>query len=50
MKEVQEDEFLFENADEDPVIVETTSESLSQATTHSVTVLNEKLAKYGFNT
>ena len=44
MNEVQEDEVLFEKNDEDPVmIVETTSSTLTQATAHSVTILNEKL-------
>ena len=45
MKEVQEDEVLFEKTDEDPVIVATTSATLSQATTHNVTILNEKLSQ-----
>ena len=45
MKEVQEVEFLFEMTNEDPVIVATTSASLSQATAHNVTVLNEKLSQ-----
>ena len=44
MKEVQEDEVLFEKTDEDPVIVATTSTTLSQATAHNVIVLNEKLS------
>ena len=39
MKEVQEDEVLFEKTDEDPVKVETTSTALSQTTSHNVTVL-----------
>ena len=45
MKEVQEDEVLFEKTDEDPVTVATTSIYLSQATSHNVTVLNEKLSQ-----
>ena len=44
MKEVQEDEVLFENTNEDLVIVATTSTKLSQATSHNVTVLNEKIS------
>ena len=43
MKEVQEDEVLFEKTDEDPVTVATTSTSLTQATAHNVTMLKEKL-------
>ena len=45
MKEVQEDEVLFENTDEDLVIVATTSTTLSQATTHNVTILNENISQ-----
>jgi hypothetical protein len=45
MKEIQEDEVLFENTDGDPMIVATTSTSLSQATAHNVTLLNEKLSQ-----
>ena len=44
MKEIQEDEVLFEKIDEDLVTVATTSTTLSQATTHNVTILNEKLS------
>ena len=43
MKEVQEDELPFEKIDEDPMTVATTSTSLTQATTHNVTILNEEL-------
>ena len=43
MKEMQEDEILFEKTDEDPKTVATTSTTLTQATTHNITVLNEKL-------
>ena len=45
MKEIQEDEVLFEKTDEDPVIVATTSATLSQATAHNVTILNENLSQ-----
>ena len=43
MKEIQEDEVLFEKTNEDPVIVATTSTTLTKATAHNVTMLNEKL-------
>ena len=45
MKEVHEDEVLFEKIDEDLIIVITTSTTLSQDTAHNVTVLNEKLSE-----
>ena len=45
MKEIQEDEVLFEKTDEDPVILATTSVALSQAAAHNVTILNEKLSQ-----
>ena len=45
MKEIQEDEVLFENIDEDPVIVAIASTTLSQATAHNVTMLNENLSR-----
>jgi cell division protein FtsB len=45
MKKVSEDEVLFEKTDEDSVTVVTISVALSQATTHNVTVLNEKLSQ-----
>ena len=44
MKEVHEDKVLFEKTDEDMVTVATTVTSLSQARTHNVIVLNEKLS------
>ena len=40
MKEIQEDEVLFEKTNEDLIIV-----ALSQATTHNVIVLNEKFSQ-----
>lgn len=43
LKEIQEDEVLFERTDEDPITVATTSTTPSQATSHNVTMLNEKL-------
>ena len=43
LKEVQEDEVLFERTDEDLIMVATTSAALSQATAHNVTMLSEKL-------
>ena len=45
LKEVQEDEVLFERNDEDPIIVATASVTLSQATIHNVTMLSEKLSQ-----
>ena len=45
MKEVQEDEVLFEKIDEDPMTIATTSVALSQATSHNVTMLNKKLSQ-----
>ena len=45
MKEIQEDEVLFEKTDEDLVTVATTSTTLTQATAHNVTTLNEKLSQ-----
>ena len=45
MKQIQEDEVLFEKTDEDPVIVATSLTSLSQATAHNLTVLNVKLSQ-----
>ena len=45
MKEIQEDEVMFQKTEEDLVTVATTSTTLSQATAHNVTVLNEKLSQ-----
>ena len=45
MKEIQEDEVLFEKTNEDPVTVATTSTTLSQSTAHNVTMLNENLSQ-----
>ena len=45
LKEVHEDEVLFERANEDPVTVATASVALSQATIHNVTTLSEKLSQ-----
>ena len=45
IKEVQEDEVLFEKTDEDPIIVATTSTTLSHATVHNVTMLSDKLSQ-----
>ena len=45
MKEIQEDEVLFERTDEDLITVATTSTTLSQATSHNVTLLSEKLSQ-----
>ena len=40
---MQEDQVLFEKIDEDPVIVATASATLTRATSHSMTVLNENI-------
>ena len=45
LKEVPEDEVLFEKTDEDPIIVATASVALSQAIVHNVTMLCEKLSQ-----
>jgi hypothetical protein len=45
LKEVQEDEVLFERTVEDPINMATTSTTLSQATAHNVTMLSEKLSQ-----
>ena len=45
MKEIQEYEVLFEKTDEDLVTVAIASTALSQATSHNVTMLNEKLSQ-----
>ena len=39
---------MFEKTNEDPVTVETTSTTLSQDTSHNVTMLNEKLSQVEF--
>jgi hypothetical protein len=44
LKEIQEDEVMFEKTDEDLIIVATASTTLSQVTSHNVTLLNEKLS------
>ena len=43
LEEIQEDEALFEKTDEDPVTVATTSTTLTQATAHIITILNENI-------
>ena len=43
VKEVQEDEVLFEKTGEDPITVATDSIALSNATLHNVTMLSDKL-------
>jgi hypothetical protein len=45
LKEIQEDEVLFDKTDEDPITIATTLAALSQATAHNVTVLKEKLSQ-----
>ena len=43
MNEMQKEEVMFLKNDEYPVTVATTSTTLTQATSHNVTMLNEKL-------
>ena len=45
LKEVHEDEVLFERANEDPITVATASAALSQATVQNVSMLSEKLSQ-----
>ena len=45
VKEVQEDEVLFEKTEEDLITVATTSATLSNATIHNVTMLSDKLSQ-----
>ena len=45
MKEIREDEVLFEKTDEDPVTIATTSVALSQSIAHNVTMLNENISQ-----
>ena len=45
LKEVQEDEILFEKTDEDPITVATASATLSQAAAHNVTLLSDNLSQ-----
>jgi hypothetical protein len=45
MKEIQEDEVLFEKTNEDPVTIAMELETLSQDIAHNVTMLNEKLSQ-----
>ena len=43
LEEMQEDEILFEKTNEDPMIVATSSNALTQAIAHNIIVLNEKI-------
>jgi hypothetical protein len=45
LKEVHEDEVLFERTNEDPITAATASAALSQAIVHNVTMLSEKLSQ-----
>ena len=45
IKEVQEDEVLFEKTDKDPITVATTSATLSHSIVHNVTMLSDKLSQ-----
>ena len=42
-QEMQEEEVLFERTDGDPIMVATSSTTLTQATIHNVSMLNEKV-------
>jgi hypothetical protein len=42
-EEMQEDDVLFEKTYEDPMTIATASTSLSQASSHNITVLNENI-------
>ena len=43
LEEMHEDEVLFERTDEDPIMVTTTSITLTQATSHNILAFNEKV-------
>ena len=43
LEEMQEDEVLFERTDKDPMMVATTSSTLTQAIVHNILVLSEKV-------
>ena len=43
LEEMQKDEVLTERTNEDPIMVETTSTTLIQATAHNISMLNEKV-------
>ena len=45
VKEVQEDEVLFEKTDEDPITVAIASTALSNSIVHNVTMLSDKLSQ-----
>ena len=45
IKEVQEDEVLFEKTDEDPITIAIASTTLSHATVHKVTMLSDTLSQ-----
>ena len=42
LEEMQENEVLFEKIDKDPVTIATASTTLTQATTHNITILNKR--------
>ena len=45
MREINEDEVLFEKTDEDLMLIATTSTSLPQDSVHNISILNGKLAQ-----
>ena len=44
LREINEDEVLFEKANEDPMLIATSSTALTQANIHNISILNEKMA------
>ena len=47
MREIHEDEVLFENIDEDPMLVATTSGAMNQANILNISLLDEREEKVG---
>ena len=45
MREITEDEVLFEKTDEDLMLIATPSDALTQASVHNISILNEKLTE-----
>ena len=43
LEEMKEDKVLFERTDEDTIMVATNSTTLTQATAHNISVLNENI-------
>ena len=45
VREIIEDWVLFEKIDEDPMLIATTSATLTQASVHNISILSEKLTE-----